>query len=55
MALTTRLEDLWFFRVQFEGGVLVEKIICLKELILEMQYVDAAGFLVEDEKYFFII
>ncbi len=55
MALTTRLEDLCFFHVQFEGGVLIEKIICLKKLILEMQDVDAVCFRVENKEDLFII
>lgn len=55
MALATTLEDLCFFHVHFEGGVLVEKIICLKKLILEMQYVNTFGFRVENEKNLFII
>ena len=55
MALVTRLEDLWFFHVHFKGGVLEEKIICFKKLLLEMQYVNTFGLRIENEKDLFII
>jgi len=49
VALTTRLQDLGFFNLQLEGAVLVEKIICLKKLILEVHNMDAIGFRVENK------
>jgi hypothetical protein len=55
VALVTRLEDLCFFHVHFKGGVLEEKIICLKKLLLEMQYVNAFGLRIENKEDLFII
>jgi len=49
VGITTWLQDLGFFHLHLEGAVLVEKIICLKKLILKMHDVDAVRFRVENK------